>query len=100
MPHLDEMIWQIVAQIPAGKVMTYGQIARLCGYPGHARYVGKTLKQLPEDTVLPWHRVINAKGEISFPADSNSYKKQRALLEAESIRFQGNRISLSVYRYN
>lgn len=97
MPHLDEMIWQIVAQIPAGKVMTYGQIARLCGYPGHARYVGKVLKQLPEDTALPWHRVINAKGEISFPADSESYKKQRALLEAESIRFQGSRISLSVY---
>lgn len=97
MSDLDEMIWQVVAAIPLGKVMTYGQIARQCGYPGYARYVGSTLKKLPEDSTLPWHRVINAKGEISFPPDSKTYQQQKALLEHEGIQFHRNRIKLAVY---
>ncbi|MCG8316271.1 MAG: MGMT family protein [Pseudomonadales bacterium] len=64
------LIVQTVASIPAGKVASYGTIARLCGYATYARYVGTVLKQLPADTRLPWHRVINSKGEIAFPAGS------------------------------
>ena len=56
--HLNEIIWQVVASIPYGTVATYGQVAQLAGLPGYARYVGATLKQLPKDTLLPWHRVI------------------------------------------
>lgn len=99
MTNLDEMIWQVVADIPIGKVMTYGQIARQCGYPGYARYVGNILKKLPGDSALPWHRVINAKGEISFPPDSEAYKRQKFLLEREAIQFHGKHIRLSVYRW-
>lgn len=96
---LNEMIWQVIALIPEGNVATYGQIARLCGYPSHARYVGRTLKQLPDESTLPWHRVVNAKGEIAFPPGSDAYQRQRQLLESEGIRFHGTKISLSVYRW-
>jgi|SRR5690554_5309632 len=96
---LNEMIWQVVALIPEGSVATYGQIAQLCGYPGHARYVGTTLKHLPEDTELPWHRVINAKGEIAFPVDSDGYERQKLLLKSEGVQFHGTKIKLSIYRW-
>ena len=62
-----EKVWQIVHDIPSGHVATYGQIAILAGLPGHARYVGTVLKNLPSQSRLPWHRVVNAKGCISFP---------------------------------
>lgn len=94
---LNEIIWQIVASIPQGSVATYGQIAKLAGYPSHARYVGATLKKLPADSVLPWHRVVNAKGELSFPVDGEQYQKQKALLEAEGIEFKSFKLSLSKY---
>ncbi len=100
MSDLNEMIWQTVAAIPRGKVMTYGQIAKQCGYPGYARYVGKTLKDLPVGSKIPWHRVINAKGEIAFPPESDAYQQQKALLEGEAIQFHENRIKLSIYRWD
>lgn len=94
---LKQAIWQLVAAIPPGKVATYGQIAKLCGYPGYARYVGHSLKQLPADSSLPWHRVINARGEISFPADSEAYLRQRERLEQEGVQFNGGSVSLKRY---
>ena len=96
-PGINEIIWQIVAAIPKGEVATYGQVARLAGYPRHARFVGTTLKKLPKGTRLPWHRVINAKGEISFPKGSPSYKRQLALLESEGVTFNDGRVSLKTY---
>lgn len=96
---IDEIIWQIVASIPKGSVATYGQIAKLAGYPNHARYVGATLKLLPRDTTLPWHRVVNAQGELAFLYDSEHYKKQKSLLEAEGIQFKGTKISLNLYQW-
>lgn len=97
---LNEIIWQVVALIPKGKVATYVQIAKLCGYPGYARYVGHTLKQLPQGTTLPWHRVINAKGQISFPKESDAYRIQRTRLEQEGIAFDGEKISLKRYQWD
>jgi len=98
MSKIDEIIWQLVASIPKGKVMTYGQIANMAGSPNHARYVGTTLKNLPSDSSLPWHRVVNAKGELSFPIDSSSYIKQKRRLEAEGVEFIGSKLSLSSYQ--
>lgn len=99
-PNINEMIWQIIASIPEGKVATYGQIAKLAGYPNHARYVGSTLKKLPKDTSLPWHRVINGQGRISFPVDSKAYKTQQSRLEAEGLIFRDMKLSLSQYRWD
>lgn len=94
---IQEIVWQVVASIPVGKVATYGQIARQAGYPGHARYVGTLLSQLPEDTHLPWHRVVNARGEISLPVKSHSFNRQLARLRSEGIEMKGSRVSLQQY---
>lgn len=96
---LKVIIWQLVASIPKGKVSTYGQIAKLAGYPGHARYVGTTLRNLPKNTSLPWHRVINSKGEISFPKGSEAYKKQMSLLESEGINLNNGKLTLSTVNF-
>jgi len=96
---IDEIVWQLVASIPKGKVMTYGQIANQAGFKNYARHVGTTLKKLPMDSLLPWHRVVNAKGELSFPIGSPSYEKQKLLLESEGIKFIGTKLSLADYRW-
>ena len=93
--HRNEIIWQVVASIPSGCVATYGQVARLAGYPGYARQVGVVLKNLPEGSRLPWHRVLNARGMLSFPVGCEAYQRQRTLLEAEGIEFNGERLSLT-----
>ncbi|PCH58921.1 MAG: cysteine methyltransferase [SAR86 cluster bacterium] len=90
-------IWQIIYQIPSGKVASYGQVAALAGLPGYARYVGHVLKALPTDSKLPWHRVANAQGKLSFPLDSKQYHSQKNRLEAEGIVFIRGKISLKIY---
>lgn len=101
---LDEQtkqrVWQAIAAIPYGKVASYGQIAAIADIPRHARAVGKILSQLPKDSKLPWYRVINSQGRISFPLDSERYQVQRQKLEAEQIEFIGERIQLKAYRWN
>lgn len=89
-----EAIYLIVASIPAGRVATYGQVAMLAGVPGSARWVGRVLAQLPEGSGLPWHRVLNARGEISLPPGSFAHARQRQQLECEGVAFQGRRVSL------
>lgn len=96
-PNSYKLIWQTVKQIPKGKVATYGQIAELCGLKGHARLVGYALHNLPEDTKIPWHRVINSKGKISFPKYSKANKSQRSVLEKENIIFKNDKIDLEKY---
>ncbi len=98
-PTYQEKIWQVVSMIPEGKVATYGQVAELAGLPRMARAVGRTLSQLPKDTQLPWFRVINAKGMISFPAESDAYKRQKSLLEADGITLLKGKVPLKTYRW-
>ena len=96
----QEKIWHIAAQIPRGKVATYGQVAELAGLPGRARLVGRTLRDLPAGTRLPWHRVINARGRLSFPIGGDRYALQRRRLEAEGVRFDNERISLRRFKWD
>lgn len=79
-------IYEAVKHIPYGRVATYGQIARLAGMPGHARQVGYALHGLGDGNDIPWHRVINAKGQISLEP-SGSGALQRRMLESEGIVF-------------
>ena len=79
-------IYAVVRRIPRGTVATYGQVAERAGYPGHARQVGYALHALPAGTTVPWHRVINARGEVSARADGEVLT-QRLLLEREGVRF-------------
>ena len=94
-----QVIWQVVAAIPRGKVATYGQVATLAGRPGYARFVGTCLKGLPPDTALPWHRVVNASGKISLAPGSAGYQRQKVLLEKEGINFKDGRFSLRRYQW-
>src|SRR5690606_8281706 len=94
-----EQIYAQVRRIPKGKVATYGQIAALAGIPRQARRIGYALSALQDDSV-PWHRVINAKGEISRRADPGYEEYQRVLLEQEGVIVDANgRISLQQYRW-
>ena len=92
-----ELIWDIVRQIPKGKVATYGQVAAEAGFPRQPRMVGYALHVLPPHSGVPWHRVINAQGRISFPKDSVSHKKQRRLLKAEGVVFRGEVLDLEQF---
>ena len=74
-----------LANIPFGKVCTYGDIAKRSGYPGLARYVAKILKDLPHNSKIPWHRVINSQGKSSFPTNSSMYSSQLSKLKEEGI---------------
>ncbi len=79
--------------------MTYGEVARLAGIPSAARRVSQALRRAPRRMDLPWHRVINAQGKISFPENSNGWKKQKDLLEAEGLVFLNGKIDLEQYGY-
>jgi methylated-DNA-protein-cysteine methyltransferase-like protein len=95
----QEKIWQIVNQIPKGKVASYGQIAILAGLPGYARYVGYTMKSLPSGTKLPWYRVVNSQGKVSFPWGSVQYQTQKSKLEKEGIVFVNGKFSMSKFQW-
>ncbi len=93
-------IYAVVRRIPRGRVTTYGQIATVAGLRGHARQVGYALHALPAGTKVPWHRVINARGEISPRSQFGEELRQRQLLEAEGVRLDGRgRIPLQRYRW-
>lgn len=81
-------IYAIISRIPPGCVATYGQIAKLAGIPGHARAVGYALSALDSRSPVPWHRVVNAAGEISRRSRGDSMENlQRIRLENEGVCF-------------
>jgi methylated-DNA-protein-cysteine methyltransferase-like protein len=83
-----EAICAVVRRIPRGWVATYGQVATMAGMPRRARLVGRVLQRLDSATNVPWHRVVNAKGEVSFSLSRNGGDiLQRRLLEKEGIEF-------------
>ena len=81
-----QQVYALVRQVPAGKVVTYGQVAALLGSPRAARAVGYALRFLPAGSDVPWHRVINYQGGISprYPAESPIIQR---VLEAEGVCF-------------
>ena len=93
-------IYSIVMEIPRGRVATYGQVARLAGLGARARQVGYALSALTAEHDVPWHRVINARGEISRRSEPGMEQVQKALLEEEGIIFEdGSRIQLHLYQW-
>lgn len=96
---LYSLVYETVLEIPVGKVATYGQIAKLLGLPKHARHVGFALSALSSDSRVPWHRVVNAKGE-THRRHGGEPSFQRELLEAEGITFNENgKIPLSRFQW-
>jgi methylated-DNA-protein-cysteine methyltransferase-like protein len=92
-------VYALVAQVPPGRVITYGAIARLLGEPRKAREVGWAMAAAPQSEVpLPAHRVINARGELSGGPAFGGYEVQRARLEAEGVVFEADgRVDLDRY---
>ena len=88
-PSFRTAVYQVVRQIPRGCVATYGQVAAILGHPRAARAVGTALHWLPRQLVnrVPWQRVINAAGRISFRGDLYRPDLQRLLLEDEGVVF-------------
>lgn len=93
-------VWDIVRQIPPGRVSSYGQIASMLPPAAYAdpetmrrlapRWVGTAMRKSPRGIAIPWQRVINSQGRISFPPGSPQAAEQQRLLEGEGIRFDSN----------
>jgi methylated-DNA-protein-cysteine methyltransferase-like protein len=95
-----EPVYRVVRAIPSGRVSTYGDVAALAGMPRAARQVGWALNALEADDDIPWHRVINAKGEISARGEHEIADLQRALLEDEGVIFsRHDRVDLESARW-
>jgi methylated-DNA-protein-cysteine methyltransferase-like protein len=86
----NHRIWQVVAAIPKGKVATYGDVAQKAGMARAARRVGRALRELPGNSKIPWHRVVNVQGRISLPEGSAPHNTQRNRLEKEGVVFKTN----------
>jgi methylated-DNA-protein-cysteine methyltransferase-like protein len=101
-------IYAVVRRIPRGRIATYGQVARMAGFPGAARTVGWAMASLPEGgrvrgRVIPWHRVLNAQGRISpRPSETGGRPDgQAARLRREGVRPEKNgRFSLERYGWD
>ncbi|WP_435924296.1 MGMT family protein [Paenibacillus sp. DYY-L-2] len=90
---------EVISAIPEGKVMTYGQVAGAAGSPRAARQVVRILHSMSQKYRLPWHRVINAQGEIAV-RDDEAFFVQKLALEAEGVTVSENgRINLAEFRY-
>lgn len=90
---------EVMKQIPEGKVMSYGQVARSVGSPRAARQVARILHSMSRTYGIPWHRIVNAKGEIVIKDGEGNYT-QKLLLEEEGICFEKDgTVSLSRYQY-
>ncbi|TPV96949.1 MAG: cysteine methyltransferase [Myxococcales bacterium FL481] len=83
------LYYAVVAAIPRGRVATYGQVAELAGLPGRARQVGYALAALPARTSVPWHRVVNARGDLSVRGEAAA-RRQRRRLKREGVAFRAD----------
>ena len=88
--NFDEAVWGIVSSIAPGQVMSYGEVARVAGFPRHARMVSRAMSRCAAP--LPWHRVVRSDRTLAFMAGSESYNMQKELLEKEGIQFIGGKV--------
>jgi methylated-DNA-protein-cysteine methyltransferase-like protein len=89
-----ERILSAVERIPKGRVSTYGAVAEVAGLARRARLVGKVLREAPSGRKVPWFRVLNASGRLSFPLGSDAYATQKSKLEREGVLFMSGRVDL------
>ncbi|HSP22155.1 MAG TPA: MGMT family protein [Planococcus sp. (in: firmicutes)] len=99
MQEFTEKAVEIIKNIPEGKVMTYGQIAAHAGSPRGARQVARLLHSMSSKYGLPWHRVVNAAGQIVV-SDEESRFTQQAFLEEEGVEVKASgKVDLHLYRF-
>ena len=90
-----EAIRRMIAAIPRGRVSSYGEVADRVGLPRRARLVARVLRETPDETALPWFRVLRADGRIAFPPGSRGFREQVRRLAAEGVLVQGGRVDLA-----
>jgi O-6-methylguanine DNA methyltransferase len=91
-----EDVYSVIAEIPEGKVISYGEIALLLGKPQYSRMVGRALKFVPDDLSLPCHRVVNSQGRLA-----PGWLEQRMLLTGEGVKFRSNgAVDMKNYKWN
>lgn len=95
-----ESIWRVIGSIPAGRVSTYGEVAKLAGLPRGARQVARALGRAPASLKLPWFRVIGAGGRIAIPKSSTGYRIQISKLRAEGIVVTNGRVRLPDFQWS
>jgi methylated-DNA-protein-cysteine methyltransferase-like protein len=99
-----ERVYDVVRQVPRGRVATYGQVATLLGSPRAARQVGFALSALRDREELvsvPWHRIINGRGRISVRGDTLRGCEQQRLLESEGVIFDaGGKTALAIFGWD
>ncbi|NDV56614.1 MGMT family protein [Bacteroides sp. 519] len=89
-------VYAVVAEIPSGKVISYGEIALLMGKPQYSRMVGRALSNVPSQLTLPCHRVVNSQGRLA-----PGWPEQKALLTEEGVEFKQNgEVNMKKYRWN
>lgn len=86
--------YEAVKQIPAGRVMNYGTVARLSGHPGAARAVGRALHRNPQPGVIPCHRVVMRDGSLAPAFAFGGPGAQQKLLESEGVEVRGGRVDM------
>ncbi|ANU24801.1 MGMT family protein [Planococcus donghaensis] len=100
MQTFTEKALTIIKQIPAGKIMTYGQVAAIAGSPRAARQVTRILHSMSDKHSLPWHRIVNKQGQIALH-DEEARFFQRKSLQEEGVEVDSNdRIDLAQYRFD
>ena len=94
-----ERIYEVVSQIPEGKVASYGQVAELAGNRRWARVVGYALHAVPSDSALPCHRVVTREGRLSPAFDGPNGSRQEKLLKAEGVRFRDGCVDMERFQW-
>jgi methylated-DNA-protein-cysteine methyltransferase-like protein len=92
-------IWDTVCDIPEGCVAAYGQVAGIAGIPRGARQVGHALRQLPDGSDVPWHRVVTASGRIAFAEGSAAFNEQVRRLKMEGVAVTAGRVDMQTFRW-
>lgn len=100
MTPFTERVIRIIQSIPSGKVMTYGQIATLAGNAQGARQVVRILHSMSKKYDLPWHRIINAKGEVAIKDAEGAFTQKDRLLSEGITLTQSGKVNLVIYRYH
>jgi methylated-DNA-protein-cysteine methyltransferase related protein len=95
---LYEHFYEIIGDIPKGKVATYGDIAKIADCRS-ARAVGFALNRLPENSLVPWQRVINGQGKVSTRQNSEGDSLQQQILEEEGVEFINGIVDLRRFRW-
>ena len=94
-----ELIYDVIGQIPYGRVATYGQIAALAGNKRWARVVGYALHAISRDSDIPWYRVVKKNGEVFGGVESLGGRYQTELLQEEGVWFVDGYVDMEHYQW-